>query len=138
MNESFIVGLLSFVLSLFLGKLILAWILMIPEKIDKWVNAPTKVKNTLKEICKELKNDKSFIDAVTKITDVHDNIDASAATQIVKLSNVQRLIKKYKKQDKTIDETQLEAQLRQVFINAWGDKNFVNKALDSIKKDIKK
>ena len=138
MNESFIVGLLSFVLAFFLNKLIIAWILLIPEKIDKWVNAPTKVRNVLKDICEELKNDKSFIDNVTKIADEYDSINASASTKIVKLSNVQKLIKKYKKEDPTIDETQLEAQLKQVFINAWGDKSTINQALSKVKNDIKK
>jgi len=138
LNESFIVGLLSFVLAFFLNKLIIAWILLIPEKIDKWVNAPTKVRNVLKDICEELKNDKSFIDNVTKIADEYDSINASASTKIVKLSNVQKLIKKYKKEDPTIDETQLEAQLKQVFINAWGDKSTINQALSKVKNDIKK
>jgi hypothetical protein len=118
--------------------LILYWIISIPEKIDKWINAPTKTKNIIKDIFSELVKDKSFINQVVKIADTNDNIDTSATAKIVKLPNVQRIIKKYQKENSNMDVVDIENKLKQIFLDTWGDKSIINQALEKVKNDIKK
>ena len=65
-------------------------------------------------------------------------IDNSTADRIVKLPYVQtQIIKMVDGTNGKLSETELENQLKTIFLKSWSDKSITDKAIEKVKKDIK-
>ena len=65
-------------------------------------------------------------------------IDNSTADRIVKLPYVQtQIIKMVDSTNGKLSETELENQLKTIFLKSWSDKSITDKAIEKVKKDIK-
>ena len=75
---------------------------------------------------------------IVKLLDSNDGINNGVADRIVKMGYVQTQITKMS--DSTngkITETELENQLKTIFLKSWADKSITDKAIEKVKKDIK-
>jgi len=66
--------------------------------------------------------------------DIKRGIDNSLANQIVKLPIVQNEISK---NIGDLDKTEMENQLKTIFLKSWADKSITNSAVEKVKKDLK-
>ena len=82
----------------------------------------------------KLSNDSNFIDRVTNMIDAKRGIDSTTADGIVKLPIVQNLISKNIGE---LDKTEMENQIKTIFLKSWADKSITDKAIEKVKKDIK-
>ncbi len=70
--------------------------------------------------------------------DTKRGIDNSTADRIVKLPYVQtQIIKTVDSTNGKLDKTELENQLKTIFLKSWSDKSITDKAIEKVKKDIK-
>jgi hypothetical protein len=104
------------------------------DKGMKYFTANDDYKKKVKDILSKLSNDNNFIDKVTNMIDTKDGIDNSLADKIVKLPNVQNLISK---NIGDLDKTEMENQIKTIFLKSWADKSITDKAIEKVKKDIK-
>lgn len=108
------------------------------DKGMKYFTAKSDYKEPVKKILTSLSNNDDFIDKVSNMVDAKRGIDNSMADKIVKLPYVQTQITKMS--DSTngkITETELENQLKTIFLKSWADKSITDKAIEKVKKDIK-
>jgi hypothetical protein len=104
------------------------------DKGMKYFTAKKEYKEPVKDILAKLSNDDSFIDSVTDIVDTKKGIDNTTADKIVKYPIVQNLISK---NIGDLDRTEMENQLKTIFLKSWADKSITNRAIEKVKKDIK-
>ena len=86
-----------------------------------------------KKILKNI-NDDNFIDKVSDMLDTKRGIDNTTADKIIKLPFVQNEISK---NIGDLDRTELENQLKTIFLKSWADKSITDRAIEKVKKDIK-
>ena len=107
------------------------------ELVDKgmrYFTANKEYKEPVKDILSKLSNDDDFIDKVSNMMDDRKGIDNSTADKIVKYPIVQNLISK---NIGDLDKTEMENQLKTIFLKSWADKSITNRAIEKVKKDIK-
>ena len=124
--------------SIIVGKIVLYYIISLAEKGINYLTAKKDYKEPVKKILTSLSNNSNFIDTVTNMIDTKRGIDNSTADKIVKLPYVQTQITKMS--DSTngkLDETEIENQLKTIFLKSWADKSITDKAIEKVKKDIK-
>lgn len=124
--------------SIIVGKIVLYYIISLAEKGINYLTAKKDYKEPVKKILTSLSNNSNFIDTVTNMIDTKRGIDNSTADRIVKLPYVQTQITKMS--DSTngkLDETEIENQLKTIFLKSWADKSITDKAIEKVKKDIK-
>ena len=104
----------------------------------KYFSAKSEYKEPVKKILTSLSDNESFIDKVVDMMDNKKGIDNSTADKIVKLPYVQtQIIKMVDSTNGKLDETELENQLKTIFLKSWADKSITDKAIEKVKKDIK-
>jgi hypothetical protein len=120
------------------GKIILYYMWDLAERGMKYFNAKPDYKKPVRNILDTLTNNKNFISDVTNMIDAKRGIDGSTADKIVRLGFVQTQINKV--MDGTKDElekSEIENQLRTIFLKSWSDKSITDRAIEKVKKDIK-
>ena len=120
--------------SIIIGKIIFYYMADLVDKGMKYFSANDTYKKVVKDILSKLSNDNNFIDKVTNMVDTKDGIDNSLSDKIVKLPNVQNLISK---NVGDLDKTEIENQLKTIFLKSWADKSITDKAIEKVKKHIK-
>jgi hypothetical protein len=124
--------------SVIIGKIVLYYIISLAEKGIAYLTANKDYKEPVKKILTSLSNNNSFIDKVTNMIDTKKGIDNSTADRIVKLPYVQtQIIKTVDSTNGKLDKTELENQLKTIFLKSWADKSITDKAVEKVKKDIK-
>ena len=104
------------------------------DKGIKYLTAKKEYKKPVEDILNNLSNDNSFIDRVSDILDTKRGIDNTTADKIIKLPFVQNEISK---NIGDLDRTELENQLKTIFLKSWADKSITDRAIEKVKKDIK-
>ena len=120
--------------SLIIGKIVLYYIISLADKGIRYLTANKDYKEPVKTILNKLSNDSNFIDRVTNMIDAKRGIDSTTADGIVKLPIVQNLISKNIGE---LDKTEMENQIKTIFLKSWSDKSITDKAIEKVKKDIK-
>ena len=120
--------------SIIIAKIIFYYMIDLVDKGMKYFTANDNYKKVVKDILSKLSNDNNFIDKVTDMIDTKDGIDNTLSDKIVKLPNVQNLISK---NVGDLDKTEIENQLKTIFLKSWADKSITDKAIEKVKKDIK-
>ena len=70
--------------------------------------------------------------------DTKKGIDGATADKIVRLGFVQTQINKVIENTKDeLEKSEIENQLRTIFLKSWSDKSNIDKAIEKVKKDIK-
>ena len=124
--------------SFIVGKIILYFMFDLVNRGMKYFTAKPDYKKPVRDILDTLTNNKNFISDVTDMIDVKRGIDGTTADKIVRLGFVQTEINK--KMDSTNDElekSEIENQLRTIFLKSWSDKSITDKAIEKVKKDLK-
>jgi hypothetical protein len=119
---------------LIVGKIIFYYIISLAEKGANYLTAKKDYKEPVKKILTTLSNDDNFIDKVSDMIDSKRGIDNSTTDRIIKLPMVQNVISK---NIGDLDKTEIENQLKTVFLKSWADKSLTDKAIEKVKKDIK-
>ena len=119
---------------LIIGKIIFYYIVSLAEKGVNYLTAKKDYKEPVKQILTTLSNDDNFIDKVSDMIDSKRGIDNSTTDGIIKLPMVQNVISK---NIGDLDKTEIENQLKTVFLKSWADKSLTDKAIEKVKKDIK-
>ena len=117
-----------------IGKIVLYYIISLADKGIRYLTANKDYKEPVKTILNKLSNDSNFIDRVTNMIDTKRGIDSTTADGIVKLPIVQNLISKNIGE---LDKTEMENQIKTIFLKSWSDKSITDKAIEKVKKDIK-
>jgi len=108
------------------------------EKGIKYLTAKKDYKEPIQKILTSLSNNDNFIDNVSDMVNAKKGIDNSTADKIVKLPYVQtQIIKMVDSTNGKLNETELENQLKTIFLKSWMDKSITDKAIEKVKKDIK-
>jgi hypothetical protein len=124
--------------SIIVGKIVLYYIISLAEKGINYLTAKKDYKEPVKKILTSLSNNSNFIDTVTNMIDTKRGIDNSTADRIVKLPYVQtQIVKMVDSTNGKLDETEIENQLKTIFLKSWADKSITDKAIEKVKKDIK-
>ena len=124
--------------SFIIGKIIFYYMVDLVDKGMKYFNSKSDYKKPVRDILDSLSNNKNFISDVTNMIDPKRGIDYSTANEIVKLPYVQtQIIKMVDSTNGKISETEIENQLRTIFLKSWSDKSITDKAIDKVRKDIK-
>jgi hypothetical protein len=116
------------------GKIILYFLYELVGKGMNYFTAKPDYEKPVNDILQSLVKNKSFVSDATDMIDYKKGIDNSTADKIVKLPNVQNLISK---NVGDLDKTELENQLKTIFLKSWADKSITDKAIEKVKKDIK-
>jgi hypothetical protein len=120
------------------GKIIFYYFWELVDKGMKYFSAKPDYKKPVRDILDSLSNNKRFIDDVTNMIDSKRGIDNSTADKIVKLPYVQTQITKIvDSRNGELEETEIENQLKTIFLKSWGDKSITDRAIEKVKKDIK-
>lgn len=117
-----------------IGKIVLYYIISLADRGIRYLTANKDYKEPIKTILNKLSNDSNFIDRVTNMIDTKRGIDSTTADGIVKLPIVQNLISKNIGE---LDKTEMENQIKTIFLKSWSDKSITDKAIEKVKKDIK-
>ena len=117
-----------------IGKIVLYYIISLADRGIRYLTANKDYKEPVKTILNKLSNDSNFIDRVTNMIDTKRGIDSTTADGIVKLPIVQNLISK---NIGGLDKTEMENQIKTIFLKSWSDKSITDKAIEKVKKDIK-
>jgi hypothetical protein len=120
--------------SVIIGKIVLYYIISLADRGIRYLTANKDYKEPVKTILNKLSNDSNFIDRVTNMIDTKRGIDSTTADGIVKLPIVQNLISK---NIGGLDKTEMENQIKTIFLKSWSDKSITDKAIEKVKKDIK-
>ena len=124
--------------SIIVGKIVLYYIISLAEKGINYLTAKKDYKEPVKKILTSLSNNSNFIDIVTNMIDTKRGIDNSTADKIVKLPYVQtQIIKMVDSTNGKLDKTEIENQLKTIFLKSWMDKSITDKAIEKVKKDLK-
>ena len=99
-----------------------------------YLTASKDYKQPVKKILSSLSNNRGFIDKVADMIDVKRGVDNGTADKIVKLPIVQNEISK---NIGDLDKTEMENQLKTIFLKSWADKSITNSAVEKVKKDLK-
>jgi glutaredoxin-related protein len=120
------------------GKIIFYYFWELVDKGMKYFSSKPDYKKPVRDILDSLSNNKRFIDDVTNMIDSKRGIDNSTADKIVKLPYVQTQITKIvDSRNGELEETEIENQLKTIFLKSWGDKSITDRAIEKVKKDIK-
>jgi len=137
LDESFIVGLISLMTIVIIGKIIFYFFVQLVDKGMKYFSSnDKKLEAIVKKILKGLSDNKSFIEDVTNIINKNKGIDQVPAGKILKMGYTQYLIKKYNPKEE-VKTSELETELKNIFYKSWADSNVVSNISDKIKNDIK-
>jgi hypothetical protein len=121
-----------------IGKIVFYYMWDLVDRGMKYFTAKPDYKKPVTNILDTLSNNKNFINDVTKLIDPKRGIDYSTADKIVKLPYVQtQIIKMVDSTNGKINETEIENQLRNIFLKSWSDKSITDKAIEKVKKDLK-
>ena len=108
------------------------------ERGMKYFNAKPDYKKPVRDILDTLTNNKNFISDVTNMIDTKRGIDGTTADKIVRLGFVQTQINKVTDSTKDeLEKSEIENQLRTIFLKSWSDKSITDRAIEKVKKDIK-
>ena len=108
------------------------------EKGMKYFSAKPDYKKPVRDIIDTLTNNKNFISDVTNMIDTKRGIDGTTADKIVRLGFVQTQINKVTDSTKDeLEKSEIENQLRTIFLKSWSDKSITDRAIEKVKKDIK-
>ena len=120
------------------GKIIFYYFWELVDKGMKYFSAKPDYKKPVRDILDSLSNNKRFIDDVTNMIDSKRGIDNSTADKIVKLPYVQtQITKMVDSRNGELEETEIENQLKTIFLKSWSDKSITDKAMEKVKKDMK-
>ena len=121
-----------------IGKIIFYYFWELVDKRMKYFSAKPDYKKPVKDILDTLTNNKNFISDVTNIIDAKRGIDGSTADKIVRLGFVQtQIIKVIDSTKDELEKSEIENQLRTIFLKSWSDKSITDRAIEKVKKDIK-
>ena len=124
--------------SFIVGKIILYYMWDLAERGMKYFNAKPDYKKPVRDILDTLTNNKNFISDVTNMIDTKRGIDGTTADKIVRLGFVQTQINKVIDSTKDeLEKSEIENQLRTIFLKSWSDKSITDRAIEKVKKDIK-
>ena len=108
------------------------------ERGMKYFNDKPDYKKPVRDILDTLTNNKNFISDVTNMIDTKRGIDGTTADKIVRLGFVQTQINKVTDSTKDeLEKSEIENQLRTIFLKSWSDKSITDRAIEKVKKDIK-
>ena len=120
------------------GKIILYFLYELVGKGMNYFTAKPDYEKPVNDILQSLVKNKSFVSDATDMIDYKKGIDNSTADEIVRLPYVKTQINKIvDKSDGKLDTTEIENQLKTIFIKSWMDKGITNTAIEKVKKDIK-
>jgi hypothetical protein len=120
------------------GKIILYFLYELVGKGMNYFTAKPDYKKPVNDILQSLVKNKSFVSDATDMIDYKKGIDNSTADKIVRLPYVQtQIIKMVDSTNGKLDETEIENQLKTIFIKSWMDKGITNTAIEKVKKDIR-
>lgn len=129
-------GILTTLGSIIVGKIIFYFIVDLVDRGIKYFSGKTSYKPAVKEILDSLSASKTFAKDVSTFIDMNKDLDRGTADRIVKMPIVQtQVLKVIEKSNDTLDKTELENELKTIFIKAWSDLS--TKAIEKVKKDIK-
>ena len=117
-----------------IAKIVFYYLISLAEKGVNYLTAKKDYKLPVQKILSTLSNNDNFIDKVSDIIDIKKGIDNTTADKIVKLPFVQNIISK---NVGNLDKTELENQLKTIFLKSWADKSITDKAIEKVKNDIK-
>jgi hypothetical protein len=117
-----------------IAKIVFYYLISLAEKGVNYLTAKKDYKLPVQKILSTLSNNDNFIDKVSDMIDIKKGIDNTAADKIVKLPFVQNIISK---NVGNLDKTELENQLKTIFLKSWADKSITDKAIEKVKNDIK-
>jgi hypothetical protein len=121
-----------------IGKIVFYYMWDLVDRGMKYFTAKPDYKKPVTNILDTLSNNKSFINDVTKLIDQKKGIDSSTADKIVKLPYAQtQIIKVIDDTNGELDKTEIENQLKTIFLKSWMDKSITDRAIEKVKKDIK-
>lgn len=121
-----------------IGKIIFYYFWELVDRGMKYFSAKPDYKKPVRDILDSLSNNKRFIDDVTNMIDSKRGIDNSTADKIVKLPYVQtQITKMVDSKNGELEETEIENQLKTIFLKSWSDKSITDKAMEKVKKDMK-
>jgi hypothetical protein len=121
-----------------IGKIVFYYMWDLVDRGMKYFTAKPDYKKPVTNILDTLSNNKNFINDVTKLIDQKKGIDSSTADKIVKLPYAQtQIIKVIDGTNGELDKTEIENQLKTIFLKSWADKSITDKAIEKVKKDIK-
>lgn len=120
------------------GKIVLYYLYELLGKAYKYMTAKPDYEKPIDDILNALVKNKSFVNDAIDIIDYKRGIDNGAADKIVKLPQVKAQIDKFvEKSDGKLDKTEIENQLKTIFLKSWVDKSITDKAMEKVKKDIR-
>jgi hypothetical protein len=120
--------------TILVAKMLFYYFIDLVDKGIKYLTAKKDYKEPVQDILSKLSNDNSFIDKVSDMLDTKRGIDNTTADKIIKLPFVQNEISK---NIGDLDRTELENQLKTIFLKSWADKSITDRAIEKVKKDIK-
>ena len=120
--------------TILVAKMLFYYFIDLVDKGIKYLTAKKDYKEPVQDILSKLSNDNGFIDKVSDMLDTKRGIDNTTADKIIKLPFVQNEISK---NIGDLDRTELENQLKTIFLKSWADKSITDMAIEKVKKDIK-
>ncbi len=121
-----------------IGKIVFYYMWDLVDRGMKYFTAKPDYKKPVTNILDTLSNNKNFINDVTKLIEQKKGIDSSTADKIVKLPYAQtQIIKVIDGADGELEKSEIENQLRTIFLKSWSDKSITDKAIEKVKKDLK-
>ena len=120
--------------TILVAKMLFYYFIDLVDKGIKYLTAKKDYKEPVQDILSKLSNDNGFIDKVSDMLDTKRGIDNTTADKIIKLPFVQNEISK---NIGDLDRTELENQLKTIFLKSWADKSITDRAIEKVKKDIK-
>lgn len=135
LNETMGVDIVLAVGSFIMAKIIFYYLYELAEKGVNYLENKKNYKDAVNKVLENLA-EPTIADQISKIINTKKSIDSTTVSSIIKIPFIKNQIEKVVKDsyDK-INKSELENQLKDVFIKSW--KDLKNNAIEKVKKDLK-
>jgi hypothetical protein len=124
-------------MAIIFGKIVYWFLYNGLDSAYKYISAGKETRADIESILNSLKNNKKFCEEAAKLIDPNNGITDTVASNIIKLSVIQKKIEEKLEKNKFVEKTDLENGIKEVIINAWNNENIVGSAVNKVKKQIK-